>query len=123
MAEVAQDIVSSSSSSALRGLHPSQGPREPTPDPSAGLPSPFSQRTTLPYTDETVVSYIVGLLEDEDEEEAEIIDMSRGMLEGGPDGDDKVAELEALCVLLFLSLPSFEFVASVLTGPSCAPRC
>lgn len=36
--------------------------------------------------------------------------MSRGMLEGGPDGDDKAADFEALCVFppsLALSLISF----------------
>jgi hypothetical protein len=62
------------------------------------------QRKTLPYTDETVVSYIVGLLEDEEEDEGEIIEMSRGMLEGGPDGDDKLADLEALCAPSLSSL-------------------
>ena len=59
---------------------------------------PIVQRTTLPYTDETVVSYIVGLLEDEEEDEKEILEMTKGMLEGGPDGDDKLADLEALSV-------------------------
>jgi len=54
------------------------------------------QRTTLPFTDETVVSYIVGLLEDEEEEEKEILEMTKGMLEGGPDGDDNLPHLEAL---------------------------
>ncbi|KAL7418028.1 P-loop containing nucleoside triphosphate hydrolase protein [Mrakia frigida] len=53
-------------------------------------------RTTLPYTDETVVSYIVGLLEDEEEDEKEILEMTKGMLEGGPQGDDNLADLEAL---------------------------
>lgn len=65
-------------------------------------------RTTLPYTDETVVSYIVGLLEDEEEEEAEILSMSRGMLEGGPEGDAKIAELDRLFVPLVAFLPICE---------------
>lgn len=56
------------------------------------------QRTTLPFTDETVVDYIVGLLEDEEEDEAEILEMSKGMLEGGPDGDASIPKLDALCV-------------------------
>ena len=35
-----------------------------------------------------MVSYIAGLVDDEDEEVDDIVDMTRGMLQGGPsDGD------------------------------------
>jgi ATP-binding cassette subfamily F protein 3 len=35
-----------------------------------------------------VVSYIAGLVDDEDEEVDDIVDMTRGMLEGGPSSSD-----------------------------------
>ncbi|WRT63872.1 uncharacterized protein IL334_000798 [Kwoniella shivajii] len=38
-------------------------------------------RRTFPRTDEVVVSYISGLIEDEDEEVEDIVDMTRGMLD------------------------------------------
>ncbi|KAL1406372.1 hypothetical protein Q8F55_008071 [Vanrija albida] len=41
-------------------------------------------RKTFPQTDEVVVDYIEGLVEDEDEEVDDIVEMTRGMLQGGP---------------------------------------
>jgi ATP-binding cassette subfamily F protein 3 len=38
-----------------------------------------------------VVSYIAGLVEDEDEEVDDIVDMTRGMLQGGPSTSDSKA--------------------------------
>lgn len=35
-----------------------------------------------------VVSYIAGLVEDEDEEVDDIVEMTRGMLENGPSSSD-----------------------------------
>jgi hypothetical protein len=91
MAELAEDIVSFGFPSPL-----------PLVKLTTDLLRP-SQRTTLPYTDETVVSYIVGLLEDEEEDEKDILEMTKGMLEGGPDGDDKLDDLEALSVRFRIS--------------------
>ncbi|EIW66575.1 hypothetical protein TREMEDRAFT_70139 [Tremella mesenterica DSM 1558] len=45
-------------------------------------------RRTFPRTDEVVVSYIAGLVEDEDEEVEDIVEMTRGMLQGGPSSQD-----------------------------------
>ncbi|KAI9632629.1 putative translational regulator GCN20-like ABC transporter protein [Dioszegia hungarica] len=41
-------------------------------------------RRTFPRTDDVVVSYIAGLVDDEDEEMEDIVDMTRGMLSSGP---------------------------------------
>ncbi|WVR03646.1 hypothetical protein IAU60_000641 [Kwoniella sp. DSM 27419] len=49
-------------------------------------------RKTFPRTDEVVVSYIAGLVEDEDEEVEDIVDMTRGMLDGVA-GSSKDGEL------------------------------
>ncbi|KIR75361.1 ATP-binding cassette subfamily F member 3 [Cryptococcus deuterogattii R265] len=45
-------------------------------------------RRTFPRTDEVVVSYIAGLVDDEDEEVEDIMDMTKGMLGGGPSSED-----------------------------------
>lgn len=45
-------------------------------------------RRTFPRTDEVVVSYIAGLVDDEDEEVDDIVEMTRGMLQGGPSTED-----------------------------------
>ena len=50
-----------------------------------------SQRRSFPRTDDVVVSYIAGLVEDEDEEMDDIVDMTRGMLQGGPSTSDSKA--------------------------------
>ena len=42
-----------------------------------------------------VVSYIAGLVDDEDEEVEDILDMTRGMLQGGPSTSDSKS-LDAL---------------------------
>ena len=42
------------------------------------------QRRTFPWTDPYVVHYIEGLIDDEEEEVDDIVDMTRGMLQGGP---------------------------------------
>jgi ATP-binding cassette subfamily F protein 3 len=46
------------------------------------------QRQSFPRTDEVVVSYIAGLVEDEDEEVDDIVDMTKGMLASGPSSSD-----------------------------------
>ncbi|WVQ83341.1 hypothetical protein IAT38_005480 [Cryptococcus sp. DSM 104549] len=48
-------------------------------------------RRTFPRTDEVVVSYIAGLVDDEDEEVEDIVDMTRGMLGGGPSSGNSTA--------------------------------
>ncbi|KAK4688400.1 ATP-binding cassette, subfamily F, member 3, partial [Tremellales sp. Uapishka_1] len=48
-------------------------------------------RRTFPRTDEVVVSYIHGLVNDEDEEVDDILDSTRGMLQGGPSSSDTKA--------------------------------
>ncbi|KAL7419557.1 hypothetical protein Q5752_005468 [Cryptotrichosporon argae] len=45
-------------------------------------------RRTFPRTDDVVVSYISGLVDDEDEEVDDIVEMTRGMLQGGPSSSD-----------------------------------
>ncbi|OCF36245.1 ATP-binding cassette, subfamily F, member 3 [Kwoniella heveanensis CBS 569] len=51
-------------------------------------------RKTFPRTDEVVVSYIAGLVDDEDEEVEDIVDMTRGMLDGvaGGSKDGKILD-------------------------------
>lgn len=49
-----------------------------------------------------VVSYISGLVEDEDEEIDDIIEMTRGMLQAGPSSRD-TKPLDDLWVLVILS--------------------
>jgi ATP-binding cassette subfamily F protein 3 len=46
------------------------------------------QKQTFPRTDDVVVSYISGLVEDEDEEMDDIVEMTRGMLQAGPSNSD-----------------------------------
>ena len=46
------------------------------------------QRKTFPRTDDVVVSYIAGLVDDEDEEVDDIVEMTRGMLQAGPSKSD-----------------------------------
>lgn len=46
------------------------------------------QRKTFPKTDDVVVSYISGLVDDEDEEVDDIVEMTRGMLQLGPSNSD-----------------------------------
>ncbi len=48
----------------------------------------LEQRKSFPRTDEVVVSYIAGLVEDEDEEVDDIVEAARGMLQGGPSDKD-----------------------------------
>ena len=56
------------------------------------------KRRTFPRTDEVVVSYIAGLVEDEEEEVDDILEMTRGMLQGGPSNSDSRA-LDSLWVI------------------------
>lgn len=49
------------------------------------------QRRSFPRTDDLVVSYIAGLVDDEDEEVDDIVDMTRGMLQSGPSSSDSKA--------------------------------
>ncbi|WVQ76049.1 hypothetical protein IAR50_005685 [Cryptococcus sp. DSM 104548] len=51
-------------------------------------------RRTFPRTDEVVVSYIAGLVDDEDEEVEDIVDMTKGMLSGGPSSEDNTKNLD-----------------------------
>lgn len=53
------------------------------------------QRRTFPRTDDVVVSYISGLVEDEDEEVDDIVEMTRGMLQSGPSSSQN-KDLEGL---------------------------
>jgi ATP-binding cassette subfamily F protein 3 len=46
------------------------------------------QKQTFPRTDDVVISYISGLVEDEDEEMDDIVEMTRGMLQAGPSNSD-----------------------------------
>ena len=46
------------------------------------------QRKTFPKTDDVVVSYISGLVDDEDEEVDDIVEMTRGLLQLGPSNSD-----------------------------------
>lgn len=55
------------------------------------------QRKTFPKTDDVVVSYISGLVDDEDEEMDDIVEMTRGMLQLGPSNSDN-QNLEDLSV-------------------------
>ncbi|GFZ42543.1 Probable ATP-binding cassette sub-family F member 3 homolog [Saitozyma sp. JCM 24511] len=48
-------------------------------------------RRTFPRTDEVVLSYIAGLVDDEEEEVDDIIEMTRGMLQSGPSQSDTKA--------------------------------
>lgn len=50
-----------------------------------------AKRRSFPRTDDVVVSYIAGLVEDEDEEVDDIVDMTRGMLQSGPSTSDSKA--------------------------------
>ncbi|ODN82206.1 hypothetical protein L202_02493 [Cryptococcus amylolentus CBS 6039] len=51
-------------------------------------------RRTFPRTDEVVVSYIAGLVDDEEEEVEDIVDMTKGMLSGGPSSEDTTKNLD-----------------------------
>ncbi|WWC66737.1 uncharacterized protein I206_100642 [Kwoniella pini CBS 10737] len=51
-------------------------------------------RRTFPKTDEVVVSYIAGLVEDEDEEVDDIVGMTRGMLDNIGEGSKDVKILD-----------------------------
>ncbi|ORX33245.1 P-loop containing nucleoside triphosphate hydrolase protein [Kockovaella imperatae] len=62
-------------------------------------------RRTFPRTDDVVVSYIAGLVDDEDEEVEDILDMTRGMLQGGPSTSDSKA-LESFMARLVTYLES-----------------
>lgn len=58
----------------------------------------IGQRKTFPRTDDVVVSYIAGLVDDEDEEVDDIVEMTRGMLQAGPSNADNQS-LDDLYVL------------------------